>query len=428
MPLASGRRRLCGAAKIGRRDGCGLQPMGYAPRLYRQMQPLIRNRLTRRALLRAGLGAAAATLGGGAPVLRREALAAPAGCGGLQSIEHVVILIQENRSFDHYFGTHRGVRGFADPGALRLSDGHSVFEQPDVANTTDAPRGRILPFRLDTSALPPSPNGTCTEDITHAWGAQHDCWNGGAMDGWARVHRAADGPYGTAAMGYYTREDLPFYRAVADAFTLCDGYHCSVLGPTDPNRLMAMTASIDPDGHRGGPVLSNPSSGSFTWTTYPERLEAAGITWKQYSDRELALTNSNVLSLFAAYHDQQSDLYARGVAPAYPDDFLHDVLGGTLPGFRLRHSRRHLDAVAPCHGDARARRGGRVRVWRRAPEPRGRRPAGLPGAVAADAPRAGAGSRAPAERPVRARGAGRRRGGHSHCESRADRRSDPERR
>ncbi|HXA29028.1 MAG TPA: alkaline phosphatase family protein [Candidatus Angelobacter sp.] len=300
------------------------------------MDPLLNSRISRRDVLRGGAGLAAGALAASLdPLGLGRALAAPRRrCGSLSDIEHVVILIQENRSFDHYFGTHRGVRGFSDRHAVRLPDGSSVFAQPDPSNTGDAPAGRLLPFRLDTSAPPPGPNGTCTEDITHAWGAQHDCWNGGRMDRFAQVHRAADDPYGAATMGYYTREDVPFYRALADAFTLCDGYHCSVLGPTDPNRLYAMTASIDPAGLHGGPVLSNPNYqhyGSLSWTTYPERLEAAGVTWKQYLDPELQSSSSNVLQLFAAYQDPKSDLFARGVLPTYPGDFARDVLAGSLP-------------------------------------------------------------------------------------------------
>jgi phospholipase C len=300
------------------------------------MESPLHRQVSRRALLGTAAGSAAAALGAGlVPDGLRRALAAPPGCASsLNDIEHVVILIQENRSFDHYFGTHRGVRGFSDPDALLLSDGSSVFAQPDPSNSDDPPVGRLLPFRLDTSVPPPGNNGTCTEDISHSWGNQHACWNGGLMDRWAIVHRAADDPYGAATMGYYTREDLPFYRAVADAFTICDGYHCSVLGPTDPNRLYAMTATIDPDGGHGGPVTSNPGMsqyGSLSWTTYPERLQAAGVTWKQYCDPELQLTSSNVLQLFAAYQDPSSELFARGVRPTYPGDFTLDVLSGELP-------------------------------------------------------------------------------------------------
>jgi phospholipase C len=301
------------------------------------MDPFLQQRISRRALLRGGTGVAAAALGAGLlPDGLTRALAAPRLCASsLNDIEHVVILIQENRSFDHYFGTHRGVRGFSDPDALRLPDGASVFAQPNPANTTDAPVGRLLPFRLDTTTPPPAANnGTCTEDITHSWGNQHDCWNGGRMDRFAEVHLRADDPYGAATMGYYTREDIPFYHAVADAFTLCDGYHCSVLGPTDPNRFYAMTASIDPAGLHGGPVTSNPGMsqyGKFSWTTYPERLQAAGVTWKQYSDPELQASTSNVLQFFPAYLDPSSELFARGVLPTYPEDFTRDALSGELP-------------------------------------------------------------------------------------------------
>jgi phospholipase C len=295
------------------------------------MDPLLQHRISRRTLLRAGTGAAAATLGAGlVPGGLARALAQSRTCAAsLDDIEHVVILIQENRSFDHYFGTQRGVRGFSDPDALTLADGRPVFYQP-----CDLPDGYLLPFRLNTQTPPPSPNGMCTEDITHSWGAQHDCWDGGAMDAFARTHLRDDDPYGAAAMGYYTRDDIPFYRAVADAFTICDGYHCSVLGPTDPNRLYAMTGTLDPDGHNGGPVLSNPGRsqfGSLSWTTYPERLSAAGVTWKQYCDPELQVTSSNVLQLFAAYQDPTTDLYARGVLPTFPGDFTRDVLSGELP-------------------------------------------------------------------------------------------------
>ncbi|HEV7680259.1 MAG TPA: alkaline phosphatase family protein [Candidatus Dormibacteraeota bacterium] len=300
------------------------------------MEPFLDRRISRRALLRTGAGTAAAALGAGlSPAgLQRALAASPRRCTSLKDIEHVVILIQENRSFDHYFGTHPGVLGFSDRHALRLPDGAPVFMQPNPANVSDAPVGRLLPFRLDTSTPPPAPNGTCTEDVTHSWGAQHACWNGGRMDGFARVHLAADDPYGAATMGYYTREDVPFYRAVADAFTLCDRYFCSVLGPTDPNRLYAMTASIDADGRHGGPVTSNPGMsqyGSLSWTTYAERLQAAGVSWKQYSDPELQATSSNVLQLFAAYQSPSSELFARGVLPTYPEDFARDVLSGQLP-------------------------------------------------------------------------------------------------
>ena len=89
-------------------------------------------------------------------------------------------------------------------------------------------------------------------------------------------------------MGYYRRRDLPFYYALADAFTICDNYHCSVLGPTHPNRLMALSGTIDPAGARRRTGASSPNEDSDAmysvhWDTMPEVLEDAGVSWKVYS-------------------------------------------------------------------------------------------------------------------------------------------------
>src|SRR5712691_8286030 len=201
----------------------------------------------------------------------------PGACSKLTDIEHVVILIQENRSFDHYFGSYRGVRGF--------SDQSMAFQQPDPANTTISPVGTLLPFHLDTSTT----NAACTHDITHDWVPQHQSWDNGAMDGFVTSRRLINRNDASLAMGYYTRADLPFLYALADAFTICDNYFCSVMGPTDPNRLYTMAASIDPDGKNGGPLLESlrqnrPSFfGHFTYTTMPGELQSRGKTWKVYS-------------------------------------------------------------------------------------------------------------------------------------------------
>ena len=122
---------------------------------------------------------------------------------------------------------------------------------------------------------------------SHAWSVQHEAWNHGKMDTWLPAHRVADKANGLFCMGYHKRADIPFQFALAEAFTLCDGYFCSVLGPTWPNRMYWMTGTIDPDGHHGGPVIENKMpTGGFTWTTYPERLEKAGISWKIYQQQD----------------------------------------------------------------------------------------------------------------------------------------------
>jgi phospholipase C len=241
-------------------------------------------KLTRRELLRLGVAATAAELtgfalhgcGGGSTGMASMP-STPAACSKLTDIEHVVILIQENRSFDHYFGSYRGVRGFSDPSM--------AYQQPNPANTTSPPIGKLLPFHLDTTTT----NAACTHDITHDWVSQHQSWDSGAMDGFVTSRMAANANDAVLTMGYYNRADIPYYYALADAFTICDNYFCSVIGPTDPNRLYTMAASIDPDGKNGGPVLetivTNRSAfyGKLTYTTMPEQLQARGISWKVYS-------------------------------------------------------------------------------------------------------------------------------------------------
>jgi phospholipase C len=292
--------------------------------------------LTRRDLLRAGAAAGALagieSLAAPAKVLEK-ALAAPAACGSLSEIEHVVIFINENRSFDSYFGTYKGVRGFGDRKALALSDGsgQSIFHQPFPGAAGEPYGGHLLPFHFDTNS-----GGECVNDISHEWAALHECWNGGAMDRFVATHLETNGLRdGPNTMGYYTREDLPFYHALADNFTLCDRYHCSVIGPTDPNRMYTMTATIDPEGRHGGPSLQTlvtnreQQFGKFTWPTYPEQLQAAGVSWKIYSTPD-GDYGDNVLPYFKAYQED-AQLAANAFAPQFPSDFLADCAAGTLP-------------------------------------------------------------------------------------------------
>jgi phospholipase C len=92
---------------------------------------------------------------------------------------------------------------------------------------------------------------------------------------------AAGQAHGPFTMGYYTRDDISYHFALADAFTICGNYHCSVFGPTHPNRILAISGPVDPDGKAGGPVVHNSVPASdYGRTTYPERLQAAGISWK----------------------------------------------------------------------------------------------------------------------------------------------------
>jgi phospholipase C len=293
--------------------------------------------LTRRELLKLGAATAVAELASlglygcgsanGGTVAPRPPT--PFVCSNLTDIDHVVILIQENRSFDHYFGSYRGVRGF--------SDQSMAFQQPDPANTMNAPIAKLLPFHLDTSTT----NAACTHDISHDWVPQHQSWDNNAMDGFVTSRLPINANDAVLAMGYYTRADLPYYYALADAFTICDNFFCSVMGPTDPNRLYTMAASIDPDGTNGGPILqtvvTNRASiyGRLTYTTMPEQLQARGISWRVYSspDETIAggILSDNVLPYFKNFQDPSSVLHQNAFGPQFPVDFLADVASGNLP-------------------------------------------------------------------------------------------------
>ena len=260
--------------------------------------------------------------------------ASASGAASLSDVKHIVILMQENRSFDHYFGTLSGVARFSDPNALP-----GVFDQhgyePGVGVTA---AGYTQPFNLQNN--PPTENGYDTNDIDHSWGGQHNSWNSGAMNSFITSHLATDGDAnGPVTMGYFTRSELPFYYALADAFTICDGYHCSVLGPTDPNRLMAFSAWIDPAGVAGGPVITTASdrlamTGKLNWETMPEALQKAGVSWKVYGDPTGGL-GLDVLPYFQNYSDPFSltnlELIAKGITPTFPGNFQSDVKSGSLP-------------------------------------------------------------------------------------------------
>ena len=212
------------------------------------------------------LGSGAFSAAFPASIARALELPANNRTGTLADVEHIVILMQENRAFDHYFGTLRGVRGFSDPRVAKFSSGDPVWYQPDGSG------GYVLPFRPDVSNL----GLTFIEDTDHSWDKTHIAWNQGVYDGWVEQKSSI-------SMAHLTRQDIPFHYALADAFTICDDYHCSLLGPTDPNRYHMWTGWVGNDGSGGGPVLDNAEAG-YDWSTYPERLSKGGVSWKVYQD------------------------------------------------------------------------------------------------------------------------------------------------
>ncbi|GAA4815142.1 phosphocholine-specific phospholipase C [Streptomyces ziwulingensis] len=200
-----------------------------------------------------------------ASIQRAAALPANHRTGSIEDVEHVVVLMQENRSFDHYFGALRGVRGFGDPHPVTLDNGKSVWHQAKDGK-------EVLPFRPDVDDL----GMRFLEGLPHSWPDGQQAYRDGKYDRWLPAK-------GTTTMAHLTREDIPFHYALADTFTVCDAYHCSFIGSTDPNRYYMWSGHTGNDGKGGGPVLGNDELG-YDWTTYPERLEEAGISWKVYQD------------------------------------------------------------------------------------------------------------------------------------------------
>jgi phospholipase C len=222
-------------------------------------------RVDRRRFLQIAGGAAAATALSSS-VARAAQIGPATRTRSIEDVEHVVFLMQENRSFDHYFGTLRGVRGFGDPHPAVQANGQSVWNQSGV-----------LPFHPTASDL----GLQFIEDLAHDWDTTHQALDGGRYDSWVPAKT-------NATMAHLDRGDIPFHYALADAFTICDQYHCSLLTSTDPNRYYMWTGYTGNDGAGGGPVLDNSELG-YSWSTFPERLEAARVSWKIYQDIGIGL-------------------------------------------------------------------------------------------------------------------------------------------
>ena len=203
-------------------------------------------------------------------IARAASIPAARRTGTIRDIEHVVVLMQENRSFEHYLGTLRGVRGFGDPHPAILPSGKPVWHQPNGD-------GELLPFHPEVDDL----GAAFLEGLPHSWPDGQQAINGGRYDQWVPAK-------GTTTMAYLQRQDAAFHFALADAFTVCDAYYCSFIGNTDPNRYYMLSGWTGNDGKGGGPVLYNDEAG-YDWTTYAERLEKAGVSWKVYQDEGTGL-------------------------------------------------------------------------------------------------------------------------------------------
>ncbi|MEI9920415.1 MAG: phospholipase C, phosphocholine-specific [Bacteroidota bacterium] len=265
-----------------------------------------RREFIRKAALLSGMGGLASVL---PPSIARAFEINPAAGTTFLDAEHVVILMQENRSFDHCYGTLNGVRGFNDPRAIRLPNGKPVWYQTNEKGQTYAP------FRLNIKET----NATWMGSLPHGWTDQTDARNNGRCDQWLVAKKSGHKEYKEMplTMGFYTREDVPFYYSLADAFTICDQNFCSSLTGTTPNRLHLWTGKIREDVKSQARVRNEETDydAEAQWKTFPERLEENGVSWKVYQneisvggvlqgehDEWLANFTDNPLEWFSQYN------------------------------------------------------------------------------------------------------------------------------
>ena len=252
------------------------------------------------------------------PAIQRALAIDPAPGSTFMDAEHVVILMQENRSFDHSFGNLKGVRGYRDPRAITLANKNPVWHQTNAAGETYAP------FRLDIKAT----MATWMGSLPHSWTNQVDARNEGKYDQWLQAKHSGHKEYAhmPLTMGYYDRRDIPFYYSLADAFTVCDQNFCSSLTGTTPNRLYLWTGTIRDEQHPN--VRARVRNGDTdygaeaAYITFPERLEDRGVDWRIYQneislhpgfkgeeDAWLSNFTDNPIEWFSQYHVRFSEAY-----------------------------------------------------------------------------------------------------------------------
>jgi phospholipase C len=205
-------------------------------------------------------------------------------------IQHILIACQENRTFDEYFGRYPKAGSFGFSSSYTLPDGRG---------------GSVKPHHFDLPA---------SWDISHTWQDIHREWNNGAMDGFYTTD-------GANAIGYYDGSDLPYYYALADAFTLCGRYFCSLLGPSTPNRVALLSATC------GGQTGNSIARGGLDWPTIVDLLDAHGITWKCYNlgvGTGTELEDFNALVYFKRWQNDKRLTFSE-------DDYQADLEAGTLP-------------------------------------------------------------------------------------------------
>jgi phospholipase C len=282
------------------------------------------------------------------PAIARAAAIDPEQGSTYLDAEHVVILMQENRSFDHLYGTLRGVRGYNDPRAITQPSGNPVWLQASASGAIHPP------FHFDIR----NSNATWLGSLPHGWEDSNAARNGGRYDGWIPAKAATDPirAHLPLTMGYYTREDLPFYYALADAFTVCDQNFSSSLTATEPNRLHMWTGTVRAEQSiQSFAYVRNDDMGydkQLGWTTFPDRLERQGISWRIYQnelslpsgltdeeDKWLSNFDDNTIEYFSQFHVRFTPSYRRWLTETERSLVSTlEQLNGTLRNAELRNA------------------------------------------------------------------------------------------
>jgi phospholipase C len=258
-------------------------------------------------------------------------------------IEHVIIFMQENRPFDHYFGKMQGVRGFNDRATAPLRSGLNAFYQPIDQNNLDE---YMLPFRADANKT----NAMCMPAPEMYYPTDIAMWNSGRMDAWNTAR------YPGMGMSYFTREDLPYYYALYDNFACGDHYYQSTFTSTNPNRMMLFSGSNGLSVGEPAVLENDEPRPGWNWTTVGEVLEANNISWRVY--QQLDNFDDNGFAWFANYQKSRPGdvLFDKGMARQRNaiEAFKWDLGNNTLPAVswiiaptrKSEHATNH-----PCAGE-----------------------------------------------------------------------------
>lgn len=274
-----------------------------------------------------------------------DLLCASADCkpGSLKEIDHVIFLMQENRSFDHFYGTLRGVRGFGDPRPLRLRNGNPVFTQPNGKNDY------INPFQARRE------DGPAGEYRAGDFGTPHDyndglsALAGGWNDNWIAAKKQSVRNNMTM-VHFDAAKDLPFYTKLIESFTICDRYHCSIHAGTTPNRSYFVSGTGK--GYSTNSFFKNfvDDKSRPDWKTYAEHLQELDVDWKCYQnglsdpppvpyDQFVNDAGSNMFVRFKNFRDRTAEIRRRAADlttvlrtdPDKPSQFEQEVADGKLP-------------------------------------------------------------------------------------------------